>query len=259
MSETPVILVTTPRAQVRQITLNRPDQRNALSTPLFVAVIDALKEMAQDDDVRAVVLTGGSDIFAAGADLKEMAERTFEDALRDPRGPLWYYLRNFPKPLVAAVNGFALGGGCELAMHADIIIAGETAKFGQPEVNVGVLPGGGGTQRLPRVVGKSLAMLMILAGEPIDAARALAAGLVAEVVPPERTLERAVEIAGKIANKAPIAVRLSKEAVLQSFEVGLNAGLDFEKRAFQTLFATEDRMEGVKAFIEKRKPAFRGR
>lgn len=259
MTDKPEVAVTRPRPFVALLQLDRPERRNALSTVMLDEIATALRSFWSDDEIRAVVLTGGSEFFAAGADLKEMAARDLVSVLRDPRGPIWDTLRRFPKPLIAAVNGFALGGGCELAMHADIIVAGETARFGQPEINLGIIPGAGGTQRLPRAVGKSLAMKMVLAGEPIDARTALAAGLVAEVTPRELTVERALELAALIAAKPPIAVRLAKEAVLKSFDTTVEGGLDYERRAFHTLFATEDRQEGIKAFLEKRKPEFKGR
>lgn len=181
------------------------------------------------------------------------------DALDNPRVTQWDRISRFPKPLIAAVNGYALGGGNELAMICDIVIAGETAIFGQPEVRVGLLPGAGGTQRLPRLVGRSLAMKMVLAGEPIDAHAALAAGLAAEVTPPDQTIARAIELAGTIVQRAPLAVRLAKEAVLAAEQGSLAAGLAFERRAYAYLFSTDDLQEGVAAFREKRRPQFRGR
>jgi enoyl-CoA hydratase len=259
MSDRPEVAVSRPRPHVGLLTLDRAERRNALSGAMLAELAAACREFEADEDIRAVVLTGGAEIFAAGADLKEMASRDLAEALRDGRGPHWLALRRFAKPLIAAVNGFALGGGCELAMIADIIVAGDNARFGQPEINVGVIPGAGGTQRLPRIVGKSLAMKMVLTGEPLDARAALACGLVAEVVPHELTIERAQALAETIAAKPPIAVRLAKEAVLKAFETTLEAGLDFERRAFHTLFATEDRREGIAAFLEKRRPVFKGR
>ena len=258
MAEEPVVLVSHPAPHVTLLTLNRPPL-NPLSTPLLQGVAEAVRAAWDDENIRAVVLTGGAKAFAAGADLKEMQARTLAQAVLDLRGPVWDTLRRFPKPLIAAVNGVALGGGCELAMHADIIIAGDTAKFGQPEINLGIIPGAGGTQRLTRAVGKSMAMSMVLTGEPIDARAAQLAGLVSEVVPHEVTIERALEIAGKIAARGPVAVRMAKDAVLKSFETGIEAGLDFERRSFQLLFGTEDQREGVNAFLEKRKPDFKGR
>ena len=253
------IIVARPRPLVLQITLNRPQARNALSTRLLAEIAQVLKEAEADDTVRAIVLTGGEKVFAAGADITEMAAHTAVTVLTDERVKHWAAIRAFPKPMVAAVNGFALGGGNELAMHADIIIAGETAQFGQPEVNLGIIPGAGGTQRLTHALGKSLAMKLVLTGEFIDARTALARGLVAEVTQPELAIERAIALADIIASKPPVAVRLAKEAVLKSFEVGLDQGLAHERRSFCLLFATEDRTEGVTAFTEKRKPSFKGR
>ena len=253
------LLVTTPRPHVRLITLNRPERLNALSSRLIGDIAAALTEAAAEEEVRACVITGGESVFAAGADLKEMAGRDPISALSDVRAAHWEAMRRFPKPLIAAVNGYALGGGCELAMHADIILAGDTARFGQPEVNVGIMPGAGGTQRLSRTIGKSMAMKMILTGEMIDAEAALAAGLVAEVMPHEVTLERALDLAKTIAAKPPVAVRLAKEAVLRSYDMTLENGIEFERRAFAIVLGTEDKNEGVNAFLEKRKPEFKGR
>ncbi len=253
------IIVTNPHDHVLLITMNRPKQLNALSGNHLDEISNALDAAADNDDVRAVVLTGGDSVFAAGADLNEMAKREAIADLKNERQRVWDRVRRFPKPLIAAVNGYALGGGCELAMHADIIIAGDTAKFGQPEVNVGIMPGAGGTQRLTRTVGKSLAMKMVLSGEMIDAREALIAGLVAEVVPHEVSTERALKLARTIAAKPPISVRLAKESVLKSYDLTLEAGLDFERRVFGIILGTEDKQEGVNAFLEKRKPAFKGR
>ncbi len=254
------ILVDTPKPGVRLITLNRPKVLNALRSTLLEELAAAIALARDDTDVRAVVLTGNERAFAAGADIAEMADRTAVEVVgMDRRMAGWHTLRSFPKPLVAAVNGFALGGGCELAMCADIIVAGEGARFGQPEINLGLIPGAGGTQRLTRAVGKSRAMKMVLTGEAIDARAALAAGLIAEIVPPELALDRALELAEMIAAKPPVAVRLAKEAVLKAQEMTLEAGLDYERKVFALLFATEDRREGVQAFLEKRKPVFKGR
>lgn len=253
------LIVSRPRPHVLLITLNRPEARNALSTALLAELEQVLALAAAEDDIRCVVLTGGEKVFAAGADIKEIAAHTPVSVLSDRRPGHWQAIRKFPKPIIAAVNGYALGGGCELAMHADIIIAGEKARFGQPEVNLGIIPGAGGTQRLTHAVGKSMAMKMVLAGEMIDAQTAVAFGLAAEVTAPEQTIDRALELAETIAAKPPVAVRLAKECVLNAFEVGLEQGLAQERRAFTILFATEDRTEGVNAFLEKRKPSFKGR
>ncbi len=244
---------------VRLVTLNRPQVRNAIHTAMLAELADYLGAAADDAAIRCVVVTGGPEVFAAGADLNEVAAMDRIGALDNPRGAHWNRISRFSKPLIAAVNGYALGGGNELAMICDIVIAGETAIFGQPEVRVGLLPGAGGTQQLPRMVGKSVAMKMVLAGEPIDASTALAAGLVAEVTPPDVTIARAVELAGTIAQRAPVAVRLAKEAVLEAEQNTLAAGLAFERRAYAYLFSTDDMQEGVAAFREKRRPQFRGR
>ena len=253
------IRIDAPADGVRRITLNRPEARNALTTTMLGEIAAALAAFAEDEEVRAVVLTGGEKVFAAGADLREMAEKTVVDVLDDPRAGHWRAIARFPKPLIAAVNGYALGGGCELAMHADIIIAGRGARFGQPEVNLGIIPGAGGTQRLTQLVGKSLAMKLVLSGEFLSGEEALRAGLAAELTEDAETIPRAVELAARIAEKPPLAVRLAKEAVRQASEALLAQGLAFERKAFTILFATEDRREGVAAFFEKRKPVFRGR
>lgn len=259
MSKLETIIVDDPEDGVRRITLNRPDKRNALNSQVLAEIAGVLDEAGSEDKVRAVVMTGGEKVFAAGADLKQMAEMDAIDVHLDARRAHWATIRRFEKPIVAAVNGFALGGGCELAMHADIIIAGDSAQFGQPEVNLGIIPGAGGTQRLVRSVGKSVAMKMVLAGEFISAADALSFGLAAEVVADAESIPRAVELAKLIASKPPLAVRLGKDAVLKSFEMPLDAALDYERRAFTILSASDDRNEGIAAFFEKRKPDFKGR
>lgn len=248
-----------PEQGVRLITLQRPEALNALNTQLLGELAAELDAAEQCPETRAVVITGSRRAFAAGADIKEMAERDLVGILEDPRLAHWQRITRFSKPLIAAVNGFALGGGCELAMHADILIAGEDAQFGQPEINLAIMPGAGGTQRLLRAVGKSLAMQMVLTGEPIGARRALDAGLVSEITQPELTVERAVAIARKIAEKAPLAVRLAKEALLKAEDTDLASGLRFERHAFTLLAGTEDRNEGIRAFQEKRKPTYQGR
>ncbi len=254
----PDLLVDDPAPGVRRLTLNRPAARNALSTALLGLVADALDRAADDDAIRAVVVTGGDKVFAAGADIKELATRTAVTALLDARVGHWQRFRRFPKPVVAAVCGYALGGGCELAMHADIVVAGEGARFGQPEVNLGVVPGAGGTQRLARIAGQQVAMKLILSGEMISAAEARQCGLVAETVPDAEVAARAVALAAKIAEKPVLAVRLAKELVLAARDVPLEQGLQFERKAFATLVATDDFKEGVAAFIEKRPAAFKG-
>lgn len=243
---------------VRLITLQRPQALNALTTQLLGELADELNAAQSDHNTHAVVITGSAKAFAAGADINEMAERNLVGILDDPRQASWQTLTRFSKPLIAAVNGFALGGGCELAMHADIIIAGEDARFGQPEINLGIMPGAGGTQRLLRAVGKSMAMQMVLTGEPINARQALRSGLVSEVTQPEFTVERALHIAHSIATKAPLAVRLAKEALLKAMDTDLASGLHLERHAFTLLAGTRDRDEGIRAFQEKRRPAFTG-
>ncbi len=259
MAEYRFILTEDVRPGVRLLTLNRPRQLNALSGGLLREVGEALFAAAGEEAVRAVVLTGSERAFSAGADIKEMVAEGFaaiDDALRQEA---WRRIERFPKPLIAAVNGYCLGGGHELALTADLIIAGEGARFGQPEIDIGVLPGDGGTQRITRVAGKSLAMKMILTGETIDAQTALAAGLVAEVVGAEKTLERALELAERIAAKPPVAVRLAKQAVLAAFSTSLEQGLEAERQGARLCFTTADQKEGMAAFVEKRPPRFIGR
>jgi enoyl-CoA hydratase len=248
-----------PAEGVLLITLNRPDARNALRNNTLREIADALRNAADDNAVRAVVITGGPKIFAAGADIKEMAQLGPIEALTDIRPEYWKTISAFPKPLLAAVNGYALGAGCELAMHVDIVIAGKGARFGQPEINLGTIPGAGGTQRLIRTVGKPLAMKMVLSGEMIDAQTALAAGLVAKVTTDDDVLDRALALAGVIAHKSPLAVRLAKEAMLRSFEVGLESGLNLERKSFSLMAASADRKEGIAAFLEKRPARFTGK
>ena len=244
---------------VLEIRLHRPEVRNAINTPLLRELVTVLEEAEADPDIRAVVITGGDAVFAAGADLSEMAARDMQGILLEERPRLYHAIARFPKPLLAAVCGYALGAGCELAMHADIIIAGQSAQFGQPEIRLGIMPGAGGTQRLTRAVGKSLAMKMVLAGEFVGADEARAAGLVAEVVADTECLPRAHALAEKIAGMAPLAARLAKDAVLQVFDTGLQAGLAIERRNFTVLAGTDDRNEGVRAFLEKRRPGWTGR
>lgn len=248
-----------PHRGVLRITLHRPEALNALNTALLGELAQVLADADRDDAIRAVVLTGSRRAFAAGADINEMAERDLVGMLDDPRQRHWAAIARFSKPIVAAINGFTLGGGCELAMHADIRIAGEDAKFGQPEINLGIMPGAGGTQRLVRAVGQALATQMVLTGEPISARRALEAGLISEITQPELTVERATAIAERIAEKAPLAVRLAKEALHKALDTDLATGLRFERHAFTVLAGTADREEGIKAFQEKRRAQFTGR
>lgn len=245
--------------RVMVITIDRPKVRNALNNATLGEIAETLEAVAAGDTYRAVVITGGPDVFAAGADLKEMASLDTVGVLNDVRQFIWRRIAAFPMPLIAAVNGYALGGGCELAMHADIVIAGDTAQFGQPEINLGIMPGAGGTQRLTRAVGKSLAMKLILSGLFIGAEEAVASGLAAESCPADETIERAVKLARRIATKAPIALALAKQAVLKAHELSLSDGLDAERKAFTILAATQDRQEGIAAFLEKRDPIFEGK
>jgi enoyl-CoA hydratase len=241
------------------ITLNRPAQLNALSYGLVKDLSLAMQELDRDDDVRVIIVTGGEKVFAAGADIKEMSERgPFDEKLRE-RLAYRDQINKISKPVIAAVSGFALGGGCELAMSCDIIIASETARFGQPEVNIGIIPGSGGTQRLTHVIGKHRAMELVLTGDFISAAEAERLGLVNRVAPVELLLDEAKSMAKKIAAKPVLAIRAAKEAVLKAANAPLDEGLEFERKSFYLLFASEDRTEGMKAFMEKRKPVFKGK
>lgn len=253
------ILSSLAQDYVLTIQLNRPKAFNALRTQLLKEVAHVLEKATFDDAVRAVVITGGEKVFAAGADITEMADKTPVDTLNDPRSSYWATIRNFPKPMIGAINGFCLGGGNELAMHCDILIASRTAQFGQPEINLGIIPGAGGTQRLTQMIGKSKAMKLVLTGQFISGIEAEQAGLVAEVCEPELTLDKAQKIAKIIAKKPPIAARLAKESVLKASDGLLAEGIAFERKAFALLFATQDKAEGVSAFMEKRKPTFQGR
>jgi enoyl-CoA hydratase len=239
--------------------LNRPQQLNALSAPLMDELIAALREFDADDEIRCIVLGGSERAFAAGADVGELAEATPVSLYMGGRIDRWDAIRAVRTPIVAAVSGYCLGGGCELAMACDLIVASETAQFGQPEINLGVMPGAGGTQRLTHAVGKSIAMDVILTGRFLSAEEALAHGLVARVVPREAWLDEAKRVARAIASKSPVSVRLAKDAVEKAFEAPLSVGLDFERRAFGVARAAEDATEGLTAFVEKRKPDFRGR
>jgi enoyl-CoA hydratase len=241
------------------VTLNRPKVLNALSPALIVEVTDALSQLEDDAGIRAAVLTGGPRVFAAGADIGDMAERSpVDQLLRDQTGR-WSKVASFSKPLIAAVNGYALGGGCELALMCDLIVAGDSARFGQPEINLGIIPGAGGTQRWPRTVGKYVAMEVSLTGGQVSAQRAYQLGLVNRVVPAEVTLRVAVDIARQLATKPPLALRLAKESVNKSLETTLSEGLSNERKNFYFLFATEDQKEGMRAFLEKRRGEFKGR
>lgn len=241
------------------IQLNRPTSLNALNFELVAELVNAFEEFDRDQEIRVVILTGSERAFAAGADLREMSEKGPVDLILGRRFELWDRLRRISKPIIASVSGYCLGGGNELAMSCDIIIASETATFGQPEVNVGIMPGAGGTQRLIRAVGKYRAMEMILTGKSITAAEAYRIGLVNHVVPAESLMAETKKIANEIASKPPISVRAAKEAIVRAQDTTLEVGLDFERKSFYTLFATEDGKEGMKAFLEKRKPVFKGK
>ena len=241
------------------VLMNRPDALNALSSELMDAVVGALEEQDVDESIRCIVLGGNERAFAAGADVGELAAATPIELYENRRIGRWDAIRALRTPLVAAVSGYCLGGGCELAMACDLIVASETAQFGQPEINLGILPGAGGTQRLPRAVGKALAMDVILTGRFLSAGEALRAGLVARVVAREAWLDEAKRVAHEIAAKSPISVRLAKEAVDAAFESPLAAGIEFERRAFYLARASDDATEGLNAFVEKRKPDFNGR
>ncbi|HET7807765.1 MAG TPA: enoyl-CoA hydratase-related protein [Gaiellaceae bacterium] len=254
----PLVLVER-EGPVAVVRLNRPEQLNALSDALMDELVRALEELDRDEGVRAIVLAGNERAFAAGADIGELAQTSAIDLYYGRRIERWDAIRALWTPLVAAVSGFCLGGGCELALSCDLIVASETAQFGQPETGLGIIPGAGGTQRLTRAVGKALAMDVILSGRRLSAHEALAAGLVARVVAKEAWLDEAKRIARDIAEKGPVATRLAKESVDRAHETTLTAGLEAERRALYLAFASEDAREGLTAFTEKRKPGFRGR
>jgi enoyl-CoA hydratase/carnithine racemase len=239
--------------------LNRPEARNALSPELLVALGDLVEAWDADPDVGCIVIAGSDEYFAAGADIKAMSERSFQEAMATPTAEFWPRVARCKTPMIAAVSGYALGGGCELALLCDMIVASESAEFGQPEIMLGIIPGGGGTQRLARTIGKQRTMELVLTGRRIDATEALRFGLVNQVTKRREWLDRAVELAEVVARRPPIAARLAKQAVLAADETGLSAGLEQERRLYELAMATEDRVEGMMAFIEKRKPDFKGR
>jgi enoyl-CoA hydratase len=254
------LIVETPSAGVVLIRLNRPEALNALNSQLLGELSSALDSAEADEAVRCLVLTGSERAFAGGADIKEMSDKSYAQMFASNFfGDAGQRVERFRKPIIAAVSGFALGGGCELAMLCDFIIASETAKFGQPEINLGVMPGIGGTQRLPRAVGKAKAMDMVLTARMMDAAEAERAGLVSRVVPADKLMDEALAAAAKIAGQSPLAVMMNKELVNAAFETTLSTGVAVERRLFHSLFAFEDQKEGMAAFVEKRKPAFKGR
>jgi enoyl-CoA hydratase len=246
-------------APVAVVRLNRPEARNALSDALMDELVAALTELDADGETRCIVLAGDERAFAAGADIAELAAATAVELYQAPRVARWDAIRKLSTPLVAAVSGWCLGGGCELAMTCDLIVASDTARFGQPETGLGIIPGAGGTQRLARAVGKALAMDMVLTGRVLTAQEALAAGLVARVVAKEAWLDEAVRVAREIAARAPVAQRLAREAVDRAFETGLDSGLDFERKALYLAFASEDAREGLSAFVEKRRPEWKSK
>jgi enoyl-CoA hydratase/carnithine racemase len=247
------------RGAVGLARLNRPEARNALSPELMEELLGVLERWDEDPATRCAVIAGGDDWFAAGADIKSMASRSFQEALASPTARFWPRLAAVRTPLIAAVSGYALGGGCELALACDMIVASETAELGQPEILLGIIPGGGGTQRLARVAGKQRAMELVLTGRRITAEEAYRFGIVNRVAPADRWLEEALDLAEVVARRPPLAVRLGKQAVLAAEETPLTAGLDQERRLYELAMATEDRVEGMTAFLEKRKPQFRGR
>jgi enoyl-CoA hydratase len=239
--------------------LNRPEKLNALSKTLLESLAELLQAASESEEVRCVILTGSRKAFSVGADIHEMATRGVAAYLDPKRLESWRVVQAFPKPIIAAVNGYALGGGCELMMLCDIAIAGEEAKFGQPEITIASIPGDGGTQRLPRSLGKSMAMQLVLTGNLFSARQMQAAGLVSEVVPEGTLIERALELAARIAELPPVAMRLAKASILAAYELPLTEGLAYEQRLVEKTFSTEDRAEGLAAFLEKRKPKFSGR
>ncbi|XP_014212612.1 probable enoyl-CoA hydratase, mitochondrial [Copidosoma floridanum] len=245
------------KGNVGLITLNRPKALNALNAKLMVEMNNAIEELDADDKIGAVVLTGNEKAFAAGADIKEMMDNTYSHNVKTKFLEPWNGIAKAKKPIIAAVNGYALGGGCEVAMMCDIVYAGEKAKFGQPEIAIGTIPGAGGTQRLTRAVGKSLAMEIVLTGNQITAQEAKESGLVSKVFPVEQLVPEAVKLGEKIASHSQVAVALAKDSVNKAYETTLQQGMDYEKRLFWSTFATADQKEGMKAFTEKRSPNFK--
>jgi enoyl-CoA hydratase/carnithine racemase len=244
---------------VALLRLNRPEARNALSPEMMEEIASELERLDPDPEVRCIVIAGSEEVFAAGADIRAMAERTLPEALYHPAAGFWRRVAAIKTPLIAAVSGYALGGGCELALACDMIVASETALFGQPEITLGIIPGGGGTQRLARVLGKQRTMEYVLTGRRFDAGMAFAWGLVNKVVKPRDYVTEAVELARTVAERPPLAVRLAKQAVIAAEETALTAGIENERRLYELAMATEDRVEGMNAFIEKREPKFEGR
>jgi enoyl-CoA hydratase/carnithine racemase len=244
---------------VAVLQLNRPEARNALSPDLMEELGAALERLDQDDEVRAIVLAGSDEVFAAGADIRALRDRSFGEALFHPTAAFWRRIAGCRTPLIAAVSGYALGGGCELALACDMIVADDRAEFGQPEITLGIIPGGGGTQRLARALGKQRAMELVLTGRRFTAKEAHEWGLVNRVVGRSAWLNEAIDLGRVVASAPPLAAKLAKRAVLAADEVGLSAGLDQERRLYELAMGTEDRVEGMSAFLEKRKPEFKGR
>jgi enoyl-CoA hydratase/carnithine racemase len=244
---------------VAAIRLNRPERRNALSPAVLEELAQAVDELDADEGVRCIVIAGTDEVFAAGADIKAMAERSFQQILEASTMPFWQRVADCRTPLIAGVSGFALGGGCELALLCDLIVASDSAEFGQPEITLGIIPGGGGTQRLARVLGKQRTMELVLTGRRIDAKEALRLGFVNMIASRRSWFGETVEMAERIARRPPLAVKLAKQAVLAADEMTLTAGLAHERRLYELAMATEDRVEGMQAFLEKRKPRFEGR
>ncbi len=256
---TTALVETSVDGHVALCQLNRPEARNALSPELMAELTTTLEELDADPEVRCIVIAGSDEVFAAGADIGALAEREFHDALFHPAAGFWRKVADCRTPLIAAVSGWALGGGCELALICDLIVASETAEFGQPEITLGIIPGGGGTQRLARAIGKQRAMELVLTGRRFDAAEAQRMGLVNKVVKKKAWLDEALDLARVVASRPPLATRLAKQAVLSAEETALSAGLEQERRLYELTMATEDRVEGMQAFLEKRKPSYRGR
>jgi enoyl-CoA hydratase/carnithine racemase len=253
------LVETSVEGHVALLRLNRPDARNALSPEMMERIAAELERLDPDPEVRCAVIAGSDEFFAAGADIRSMAERSLPEALYHPAASFWRRLAAVRTPLIAAVSGYALGGGCELALACDMIVADENARFGQPEIRLGIIPGGGGTQRLARVLGKQRAMEYVLTGRPFQAASAHEWGLVNHLAKDGAWLQEALALAGAVAAGPPIAARLAKQAVLAAEETALAAGLESERRMFELAMATEDRVEGMRAFLEKRDPDFKGR
>lgn len=254
-------LIVDPQVEqhIALIKLHRPKELNALNRQLMQELQQALQELDEDEKVRVIVLTGDEKAFAAGADIRQMADATALDMLKLNQFATWDQVKKTRKPMIAAVSGFALGGGCELMMHCDLIVASETARIGQPEIKLGVIPGAGGTQRLTRSLGKALAMELVLTGRSLTAEEALRIGLINKVVPVELYLQEAIHLAKQVAENSPIATQLAKESVLHAFNTTLDEGLHLERKNFYLCFAGEDQKEGMHAFIEKRKPVFKGK